>query len=571
MPVARNILRAFNHCIKGRHGGERRCSKFMLRLIPLSKNIAFHKLVAKVMSLCAVGHMFGHGMNYAINPDVALLFTSYSWATGVLITVSMFIIFSAATTAVKHAHFEIFWWAHHFFIVFFVCLFAHGKVFYQWALLPVLLYIAERFLRYWRGIKRVAVRRVDWIKPVMAIEFRHEHGLQDFPFVEGQYVYLNCPVVSKHEWHPFTISSAVGDLELDNYVSCHIRVHPGGWTEKVKDVMSMLNPKDDWPVDFSHRDQQTGGAAAGKYLYLDGKTPLLRVDGPHPAPAMHYVSYDRIVIIGAGIGLTPCNSVLRAVLKHKWRKGFNPRRLTFCWVVRQAELKSFRWFIETLTALEHQLLTDRHTGAVPNSNVVDMHIFVTGVSRQTADGGAPPTPKRSYRATHDFQSWEEKNRDARAVSAAASFVPAWFTADDLARCMVLPPAKSTDFARIMRGGPELQQSVALQDIYCWDGRPQWNQVFATLKAEAQAARPARPAAAAAAIPPAHPLPPGISAAPPPRQFAAGSTGGDGGGSATEIGVCFCGAPVIGKDLRKACTNFSSLDDRVIFKLHKENF
>ena len=31
---------------------------------------------------------------------------------------------------------------------------------------------------------------------------------RDFEFRAGEYVYLNIPRVARHEWHPFTISSA---------------------------------------------------------------------------------------------------------------------------------------------------------------------------------------------------------------------------------------------------------------------------------------------------------------------------------------------------------------------------
>jgi hypothetical protein len=40
--------------------------------------------------------------------------------------------------------------------------------------------------------------------------------------------------------------------------------------------------------------------------------------------------------VGAGIGLTPCASVLRALTKYKWRKNFNPERVYFYWVRRKA-------------------------------------------------------------------------------------------------------------------------------------------------------------------------------------------------------------------------------------------
>ena len=39
----------------------------------------------------------------------------------------------------------------------------------------------------------------------------------------------------------------------------------------------------------------------------------------------------------------------------------------------------------------------------------------------------------------------------------------------------------------------------------------------------------------------------------------------------EIGVCFCGAPVIGYDLKEVCEKYSSTKDDCVFTLHKENF
>jgi hypothetical protein len=33
-----------------------------------------------------------------------------------------------------------------------------------------------------------------------------------FKFGAAQYLFLNCPYISRNEWHPFTISSAPGTL-----------------------------------------------------------------------------------------------------------------------------------------------------------------------------------------------------------------------------------------------------------------------------------------------------------------------------------------------------------------------
>ena len=70
----------------------------------------------------------------------------------------------------------------------------------------------------------------------------------------------------------------------------------------------------------------------------------------------------------------------------------------------------------------------------------------------------------------------------------------------------------------------------LQDIWVWNGRPQWNAIFKGIKTRMQ------------------PL-------------------------YDQVGVCFCGAEVIGKDLASMCATHSTVSkgDRFMFHLHKENF
>ena len=55
-------------------------------------------------------------------------------------------------------------------------------------------------------------------------------------------------------------------------------------------------------------------------------TQLLRIDGPHTAPAQHYGTYHTVMLVGAGIGLTPSAAIIRAILRYKWKKGYKPVR-----------------------------------------------------------------------------------------------------------------------------------------------------------------------------------------------------------------------------------------------------
>ena len=126
------------------------------------------------------------------------------------------------------------------FCVFFAMLLIHGPVFWLWAMLPISMYVFERLMRLVRGNRPVSVNRVEWIPPVLAVQVRwrslqlpvrprseastqtrqfRPHEKEDFPMREGQYLYLNCPYISQDEWHPFTISSARGDLTSGPRVS----------------------------------------------------------------------------------------------------------------------------------------------------------------------------------------------------------------------------------------------------------------------------------------------------------------------------------------------------------------
>lgn len=77
-----------------------------------------------------------------------------------------------------------------------------------------------------------------------------------FQFEAAQYLFLNCPYISRNEWHPFTISSAPGRSPFlqwkplsetkqvykpteEDFVSVHIRV-VGDWTGKLE---NLLNPE----------------------------------------------------------------------------------------------------------------------------------------------------------------------------------------------------------------------------------------------------------------------------------------------------------------------------------------
>jgi len=633
LPVTKNVIIFVNRAASGSYRNAQRRSACFLRLfgspslaryLPfLNRNIEIHKLIAKTMAAEALVHVVCHFINYWQAPYFTRArFARLGWfgtpfLTGALILFAMFALFAAATDTLKRANFEIYFFAHHFFILFYAAMLLHGPTFYYWSLVPIALYACERYSRNARGAKPMVVSRVEWIAPVLAIHFcpLEDKGNFSHKLHEGMYVFLNCPHISQHEWHPFTISSARGDLitgsrvslgscedvapvtvstktgkhrtfyrhvsrtkkrrkkskvpsssengdyedmEEDelldagetvyhDYVSVHIKVQEPEdsnktWTQKLKDYLDLMAPQEGIHSFHLTRRDERGDVHLGRYLGPDAR-PILRVDGPHAAPAMHYKHYGTVMICGAGIGMTPCASILTAMLKYRWRKNFKPEILHFYWVVAYGDVEAFKWFIMLIADLEHDLLKSRASGLVANRNYAEIHIFVTrapiAVSRMalpisvvaknnnevlqtSAQILPPPPPPRIDNLIG--AGWKSEDVRLKVPVEETHGPPRVFSAEHLFAEMQDPQTSSTRMGAVMVDA--MNASNRFQDTWVWNGRPDWYHIFSKVKGQ--------------------------------RQH-------------RDIGVCFCGTPVIGNDLAAMCRHHSSASDDCIFTLHKEDF
>lgn len=510
LPVARSFMLILNNKVVSLRND---CAAYA----PLQKNIEFHKLIAKWVMVCALAHTYAHFMSVYEYPDVYRDNLMYSpWITGGLIWLAMFIIYTSAVDVVRRASYKLFWNNHHWFILFFGQLLVHGWVYWAWFLLPALLYCSERVFRYRRGGSAWLVKKVKWRPPVLEVQFFPEAKSQ-FKFKEGQYVYMNCPRLDNtafnQEWHPFTISSSQGDLQFKDYVSCHIKVNPGGWTERLKDYFESMNPGHDYPLEFSHRNDK-GELVMGKQYGVDGKQ-IVRIDGPHASPSQHYDSYLRTMVVGAGIGMTPCASILRGIVLYRWKKDFWPETLNFYWTLAYRDVNSFQWFVALLGKMDNKLCMDRANGNLSPKNRLQIHIFVTRYD-----------PKKArVRSLHERRmSIGTKNVDLVKNSKHG------VNLEDLWHAIQTPSGNPKEFIKEVVPPPGHKPTNKVGDfIWIWSGRPVWDLIYQQVRDE-------------------------------------------GGHSKehTDIGVCFCGAKVIGKDLQRCCSEYSQ-NDGIVFRLHKENF
>uniref|UniRef100_A0A8C2D6L5 NADPH oxidase 1 n=1 Tax=Cyprinus carpio TaxID=7962 RepID=A0A8C2D6L5_CYPCA len=220
LPVCRNLLSLLR-------GSFICCGRTMRK--QLDKNLTFHKLVAYMIALMTAVHTIAHLLNAEwytnsfqgrygplatklsmlgdsrelnttyLNPvrsnsttPTILVFTTIAGLTGVVITLALILMITSSMEVIRRSYFEVFWYTHHLFIVFFAGLVFHGIV-----------------------IRPSKVLELQLVKP-------------GFKMQVGQYVFLNCPAISQLEWHPFTMTSA----PEEDFFSVHIRL-VGDWTEKM--------------------------------------------------------------------------------------------------------------------------------------------------------------------------------------------------------------------------------------------------------------------------------------------------------------------------------------------------
>eukprot|EP01006_Ploeotia_vitrea_P037004 TRINITY_DN66080_c5_g1_i8.p1 TRINITY_DN66080_c5_g1~~TRINITY_DN66080_c5_g1_i8.p1 ORF type:complete len:796 (-),score=441.02 TRINITY_DN66080_c5_g1_i8:116-2233(-) len=454
LPVCRTVIRFLYDVSTSDEGIIARGLRAVLAFVPLDHAIEFHKLVAYACAFGAIGHTVMHLFNYINAPSVTLSkFGVWPWVSGGIIFMCMVMMYAAVEDTVKRGQFEIFWYSHHCFILYFFFLLLHGNGgfnpnFWKWFLLPGTIYIIERCLRIYRANKEVVVLSVTHMKPkVFSLEF-DKVGIFAKPYSEGQYLFIACPHVSPYQWHPFTISSA----PQEKSVTLHIQIQgPGSWTRQVNEYLASMGAKGATYHEFSRQD----GAkiVRGKITGPDG-LPLFQIDGPHSAPTQHISEYHTCMIAGAGIGVTPVASTLKSVVMHRWKYYMGhcyPDNAYFAWVCSHRDVESFRWLVRTIKECEDELFDMRAKNPKDmQQKRFEFHIWITSVPKDQKP--------MDVVVDDDIGFWGVPQEDRNIDKVRAPF-----DEEDLYKAMKCP-----------------SEHVQMGDVHVRKGRPKWQPFFAKL-------------------------------------------------------------------------------------------
>ncbi|KAJ3124181.1 hypothetical protein HK098_001355 [Nowakowskiella sp. JEL0407] len=328
---------------------------FLNRFIPFDKNITFHIVIAWCIVFWSYVHCVAHYFNY-LNVQNALkpVLTSMelSWLngpglTGQIITVAFFLMVTSALEGVRRKYFEIFWFTHHLFIIFFGGLLMHGAfcfikanpgpgvdicrggpTFWKWWVLSAVAYLVERILREVRGRQKTYISKVvQHPSKVVEVQIKKPSAKTK----PGQYIFLCCPEIALYEWHPFTLTSS----PHEDFISVHIRV-AGDWTTAFAKRLGCRFGKED------------------EGIPPPTSLPFVMVDGGYGSASEDVFEYEASVLIGAGIGVTPFASILKTI----WYRMTQPgglaklKKVYFFWICRDKD--AFEWFQDLLSTLEEE-------------------------------------------------------------------------------------------------------------------------------------------------------------------------------------------------------------------------
>ncbi|XP_006455334.1 hypothetical protein AGABI2DRAFT_194938 [Agaricus bisporus var. bisporus H97] len=389
--------------------------------IPFDKAVTLHKATGWSIVIFSVVHIIAHMVNFAKlaiaqppeagNKVVIFLLTNFTTGPGVtgwIMTACLGIMAFFAMEKRRRAHFERFWYSHHLFIIFFINWQFHGMfcmikpdrppycsynnigVFWKYWLIGGVIWIVERVLREVRSRHYTYISKViQHPSNVMELQIKKEKTATR----AGQYIFICCPEVSYFQWHPFTLTSA----PEEDYLSVHISVKGDFTTALAKSC----------GCDFSKKKGDKDSAAGGKVIGTNYNPPMnvtlprVMVDGPFGSASEDFSKYETVLLVGAGIGVTPFASILKTI----WYRmnGLNkskPTRLSkvyFTLVIR--DFGAAEWFHSLLHAIEEQDIGNR----------IEINIYLTAKLKEdemnniiVQDVGAEKDAITSLRAPTHF-------------------------------------------------------------------------------------------------------------------------------------------------------------------------
>lgn len=286
-----------------------------LRLIrmPFEHAVKYHIWLSMLTLSMLTLHGFVYIMYYVASHRTHKIFgwemegEECSLVAGMVALIVGLTMWTTSLSFFRRRWYELFFGVHHLYMVFFLFWLYHVVWTVHFFIIPVLLFMVDRFLRMLQSRHSVDVLSAKILESGslhLRIAARRDINTQGLEYHALSSWYLRIPSLArlmKLQWHLFSITST----PMDGKEELSIVIKPfGKWTAHLRDQLFKSSQVHD----------VSGTTARCPFSFKAG------VEGPYGDESNFFLKYKVLILVGGGIGITPLLALLGDVL-HRQRLG----------------------------------------------------------------------------------------------------------------------------------------------------------------------------------------------------------------------------------------------------------